>query len=165
MDPVAAVVAAENGRVLFLGKITDVARKTQAGFVRGDLFLTEIVSTGNSQDDEKDDKQAASPRVCKLHFQNEFLACEVDGSPTALVPDLISVLESDTGRAIGTEELKYGLRATVIVIPCSPLLCTPQALAVVGPRAFGINMDFADGQVGVYKEPVSVCVGRAGAKL
>ena len=26
----------------------------------------------------------------------------------ALVPDLISVLESETGRAIGTEELKYG---------------------------------------------------------
>ena len=30
----------------------------------------------------------------------------------ALVPDLISVLESETGRAIGTEELKYGERRT-----------------------------------------------------
>ena len=26
------------------------------------------------------------------------------------MPDLISVLESETGRAIGTEELKYGKR-------------------------------------------------------
>ena len=30
------------------------------------------------------------------------------GQVIALVPDLISVLESETGRAIGTEELKYG---------------------------------------------------------
>ena len=32
------------------------------------------------------------------------------GEVIALVPDLISVLESETGRAIGTEELKYGKR-------------------------------------------------------
>ena len=46
-----------------------------------------------------------SPLVCKLHFQNEFLACELaaeaagkgGGGVLALVPDLISVLESETG--------------------------------------------------------------------
>ena len=32
----------------------------------------------------------------------QFLTCELDGEVVALVPDLISVLESETGRAIGT---------------------------------------------------------------
>ena len=47
-DPVQAVVAAENGRILFSGKIVDVTRKTAAGFVRGDLFLAEILATPSS---------------------------------------------------------------------------------------------------------------------
>eukprot|EP01046_Picozoa_sp_COSAG06_P068006 COSAG06_NODE_17882_length_916_cov_0.864137_3_plen_93_part_01 len=68
------------------------------------------------------------------HAENEYLTCEVvSGEIVALVPDLISVLESETGRAVGTEELKYGLRVSVIAIPCSPLLCSPPALEVVGP--------------------------------
>ena len=35
------------------------------------------------------------------------------------MPDLISVLESETGRAIGTEELKYGERRTYTQHPHS----------------------------------------------
>ena len=77
----------------------------------------------------------------------------------ALVPDLISVLESETGRAVGTEELKYGLRVSVIAIPCSPLLCSPQALEVVGPTAFGLADKFEVGTVGQYREPVSAFSG------
>jgi hypothetical protein len=45
-----------------------------------------------------------APLVCKLHFQNEYLTCEMmpdtlgsGGEVLALVPDLISVLESETG--------------------------------------------------------------------
>jgi DUF917 family protein len=76
-----------------------------------------------------------------------------------LVPDLISVLESETGRAVGTEELKYGLRVSVIAIPCSPLLCSPQALEVVGPSAFGLETAFEPGQVGDYREPASAFSG------
>eukprot|EP01047_Picozoa_sp_COSAG01_P078820 COSAG01_NODE_14710_length_1419_cov_1.951515_2_plen_99_part_00 len=98
-----------------------------------------------------------------MHFQNEFLTCEVASSVLALVPDLIVVLESETGRAIGTEELKYGLRASVIAIPCSPLLCTSQALAVVGPRAFGLELDYKPGQVGEYQTPRPIV--DVGAKL
>ena len=74
--------------------------------------------------------------LARLLQQNEFLTCELgvsrkqhclcgrwrlagteaagwaQGEVIALVPDLISVLESETGRAIGTEELKYGERRT-----------------------------------------------------
>ena len=151
-DPVQAVVAAENGRILFSGKIVDVTRKTAAGFVRGDLFLAEILANG------------APGRECALHFQNEYLTCELDGEVVALVPDLISVLETETGRAIGTEELKYGLRVSVIAIPCSPLLCTPAALEVVGPSAFGLGLAFVPGQVGDYR-PSRPAIDVAAAKL
>jgi hypothetical protein len=39
--------------------------------------------------------------------------------------------------------LRYGQRVAVIALPCHPLLRTPEALAVVGPRAFGLeNVQF-----------------------
>ena len=97
--------------------------------------------------------------VLTTHAENEYLTCEVSGQIVALVPDLISVLESETGRAVGTEELKYGLRVSVIAIPCSPLLCSPQALEVVGPSAFGLETAFEPGQVGDYREPASAFSG------
>ena len=63
-DPVSAVVKAENGRIFFSGKIADVTRKTAAGFVRGDLILTELLLAGGA---EQGGKKPA--RECKLHFR------------------------------------------------------------------------------------------------
>eukprot|EP01046_Picozoa_sp_COSAG06_P068005 COSAG06_NODE_17882_length_916_cov_0.864137_2_plen_77_part_00 len=62
-DPVSAVVKAENGRIVFSGKIADVTRKTAAGFVRGDLILTELLAGGAEQGGKK------PARECKLHFR------------------------------------------------------------------------------------------------
>lgn len=56
-------------------------------------------------------------------------------SPVMHVPGLL--LSSAAGLPIATEELRYGLRAAVLGLPAHPLLTTPEALAVVGPAAFG----------------------------
>ena len=49
--------------------------------------------------------------------------------------------------------LLSGLRVSVIAIPCSPLLTTPEALEVVGPRAFGLETPWEAGRVGEYSPP------------
>jgi DUF917 family protein len=59
-----------------------------------------------------------------------------------MVPDLICIVDSETGRAIGTEELRYGLRIDVLSMPAPVLLRSEIALAAVGPRAFGYDFDF-----------------------
>ncbi len=61
----------------------------------------------------------------------------VDGEPKVVVPDLIMNLELDTGEPITTEMLRYGLKLAVIGIPAHDLMKTPEALKVVGPKAFG----------------------------
>jgi DUF917 family protein len=35
--------------------------------------------------------------------------------------------------------LRYGQRVAVVALPCHPLLRTPQALEVVGPKGFGLE--------------------------
>ncbi len=127
-DPVAAVVEALHGRPLFTGKVVDVRRRTTGGFARGTARLA-----GTGGDDG---------HVLELEFQNEHLVARHDGRVVASVPDLICVLESDTGEPITTEGLRYGFRVSVVGAPCDPRWRTPAGLALVGPRYFGYDHDF-----------------------
>ena len=61
----------------------------------------------------------------------------------ASVPDLITVLDSETADAIATERVKYGQRVTVIAMACDPIWRTPPGLQMAGPRAFGYDFDYA----------------------
>ena len=136
-DPVAAVLECENGTLLFAGKICDLERGTGGGFSRGRFTVQGLGAAGDERLD--------------VDFQNENLIARREGTAVATVPDLISVLESDTGRPVSTEELRFGQRISVIGIPCAPILRTPQALAVLGPHAFGYDEDFDP--VGEYVRP------------
>jgi DUF917 family protein len=57
-------------------------------------------------------------------------------------PDLLTLLEIETGRAITTERVHYGERVSALAIPCPAIMRTPEALAVWGPRAFGFEFDY-----------------------
>lgn len=127
-DPIAAVLAREGGLKLFRGKVADVSRRTTEGFLRGHADL-----------DGLDEDAGARFR---LDFQNEFSVGWRDGSPVVMTPDLICVLDSVSGEAIGTETLRYGQRVTVLALPAPPVLLSPRGLELVGPRAFGYDLDF-----------------------
>ena len=91
-----------------------------------------------------------------VSFQNENLLVEqviVGGTRQLLAstPDLISLIDPESEKPIPTEEVRYGLRVSVIVLPCSPLLTHDKALAVVSPQAFGYS-DHVYKPVGVYKQ-------------
>jgi DUF917 family protein len=62
----------------------------------------------------------------------------LDGEVRALVPDLITILDCETAETIVTERLKYGQRVKVVGASAPRALCTPGALAVLGPDAFGL---------------------------
>ena len=127
-DPIAAVLRQEAGRLLFRGKVADVARRTTEGFLRGHADLDGL--DGNAG------------QGFQLDFQNEFTIGRHDGRPVVMTPDLICVLDSVSGDAVGTETLRYGQRVTVLALPAPPVLLTPRGLDLVGPRAFGYDLDF-----------------------
>ena len=57
-------------------------------------------------------------------------------------PDLITLLDADTGYPVTTEEFQYGLRVVVVAMAADAKLKTEQALRVVGPRAFRLQTDY-----------------------
>ena len=117
------VVASTGGKLFFTGKVTDIRRELVGGFARGHANLTGVGDWAGSE--------------ARLAIQNENLVLWVDGVPVIMVPDLIINLELDTGEPITTEILRYGQRIAVIGLPVHDLMKTPQALEIVGPRAFG----------------------------
>ncbi len=127
-DPIVATLRRLNGYRLFDGKISDVVRRTETGFAAGE---TRIESTGPDPGS-----------TLTIRFQNEHLIAVRDGRVLASVPDLIIILDTDTGEPITTEELRYGFRVSVIAAPCDFRWRTSEGLALVGPRAFGYDLDY-----------------------
>lgn len=127
-DPIAALLAQQNGRLLFRGKVSDVERRATEGHLRGTCRFEGL---------DGDRGQAYA-----LEFQNEFLVGRRDGTIEVTTPDLICVLDSVSGEAVGTERLRYGQRVTVIALPAPALFLTPKGLEHTAPRAFGLDFDF-----------------------
>jgi DUF917 family protein len=123
-NPVDAALSVAGGQRLFHGKIVDVERRLLGGFARGVLQLE-----GSGVD---------AGRALRIDFQNENLIARTDdGEILAVVPDLICLVDEDSAEPITTEIVRYGLRVVVLGIPAPEMLKTPEALRVIGPRAFG----------------------------
>jgi len=127
-DPVAALIAEIGAFRLISGKVLDVERQTRSGFVRGS-----VVVEGLGPD---------AGRLIRLELQNENLVALELGRVLASVPDLITVLDTETADAIATERIRYGQRVTVIAFACDPVWRTERGIAAAGPRAFGYDFDF-----------------------
>ncbi|WP_435064138.1 DUF917 domain-containing protein [Halobaculum sp. EA56] len=140
-DPVAAIRSATansiygDARTLFEGKIVDVRRRTEGGFVVGTV---EIDGLGPDDGTEM-----------TIEFQNENLGARVraagsddPGEWVATVPDLITVLDRETGDPVRTEALRYGARVQVLGIPTPEIMRTDAALDVWGPETFGLDTQF-----------------------
>ena len=78
--------------------------------------------------------RAESARWMERIAQNEFAAAWRDGEVVDTTPDIICVMDSISGEAIGTEMIRYGQRVSVIVLPTPNLFLTHKGLAATGPR-------------------------------
>src|SRR5262245_19855429 len=127
-DPVLALVREIHAARLIGGTVVDVERRTSAGFVRGSATIEGL------------DEDAG--RTLRLEIQNENLVALEGDRTLAMVPDIITVLDSQTAEAISTERLRYGQRVAVIAFPCDPIWRTARGLELAGPRHFGYAVDY-----------------------
>lgn len=127
-DPVAAIRDAFDASDLIAGKVTELERRTGGGFVRGSLVIEGL----------GDDRG----RSVRIDIQNENLIATEGDRVLASVPDLITLVDSQTGTAVATEELAHGMRVSALGWAADPLWRTERGLLTVGPRAFGYDLDY-----------------------
>lgn len=139
-----ALIQQLNAYPLFSGKISDVNRRTVGGFARGEAVLDGVEDNAG--------------QVCRIQFQNEFLIAHKGDEVIASTPDLITILDADTGEPVTTESLRFGFRVVVLGIPCDAQWRSPEGLALVGPRYFGYDIDY----VPVEERPAGVSGEKGG---
>jgi DUF917 family protein len=127
-EPVADIADELGAAVLLSGKVVDIDRNTAGGFTRGSVTIDGI----------GDDRG----RLVRVEIQNENLVVIEDGAVIVSVPDLVSILDSETGEAISTEMLRFGQRVSVLAWPCDPLWRTPRGIELAGPLAFGYDFNY-----------------------
>lgn len=114
-------------RRLFEGRIVDVTRETRDGW-----HWAQVLLSGSP---------GGEPEF-SLEIQNEILVARRQGRIVATVPDIITVVDSESAEPLPAERLSYGQRVNVIGYSADPMVRRPEAVAVIGPRAFGFDFDF-----------------------
>ena len=106
----------------------DVFRRMRKGYLTGKLVIQSI------------DCEEQSEFV--IEFQNEYLVGYHNKKLVASVPELICLLDSSTGHAIGSETVRYGQRVSVILLRSSQVFLSDAGLCCSGPTAFGYDFKF-----------------------
>jgi len=117
---------------VFKGKIVDIRREFGAETTKG-FTLGKVIMEGIDR---------YRGQKAELDFQNEWLILRVDGEVRCLPPDLIAILDSETGEPIRTDIMKYGYRGTIVLIPAHERMRTGRGIELFGPRHFGYELDY-----------------------
>jgi DUF917 family protein len=125
-----ALSDALGGTILVRGVVVELERRSRDG--RAEASATVAGTDGDRG------------RRVRLELQSEYLLALEDGAARAAVPDLICVLATDTGTPIPTELLRLGARVAVVVAPADATWRSPAAQPLVGPAAFGYDIDLRD---------------------
>jgi DUF917 family protein len=112
------------GRIVFTGEVLEVVQHLEEGFARGTLSL-----------------ESADGASMRIDFQSENLVATADGVPVVTVPDLINLIDLDTGLVLQSPDVVAGQQVHVVASPVDPCWHTDAGRALVGPRAFGIDLD------------------------
>ena len=132
-DPVAAVVAAGDGYLLFRGVVKKSDSKGEQGFGWTDALLEGTGTYAGSQ--------------YRIYNKNENMVAWRDGKLDAAAPDLISPLDPKTGWAmrggggvIGS--FLVGQELAIVGFRNHAIWRTPKAIEMLGPRHFGFDEDY-----------------------
>ena len=128
-NPVEAAVMAGKGYLLSEGKVSQTSWKIAGGFTIGELS---IVGEGDYLGQQY-----------RIWYKNENIISWFDEEPDVMVPDLICVLDPETGEAITNPNCQEGMEVAVIGYPASTEVWrSPRGLEVFGPKDFGYEIEY-----------------------
>ena len=127
-DPVTAVVNARQGLLRFRGIVEKHSWQLESGFTVGEITMRGI-------------EEDAGSSYC-IRYKNENIISWKDDQVDVTVPDLIVVLDPDTGMPITNPNCDQEKRVTVLAFPAPQAWRIPAGLAVMGPKFFGYDVEY-----------------------
>jgi uncharacterized protein len=124
IDPIQALINASDAISMGKGTLIDIDQTVKDGFLQG-------VATILNEEGK-----------IKFCYQNEYLLAKNGSSILASTPDILVLLEENSGTPLTSESLRYGLQVNLLVLPAPRIWQTKEGLELVGPRVFGYNIEY-----------------------
>lgn len=127
-DPVQAAIEHTNGWLLFEGEVTGKDWEDREGYMFG---TTHIKGTGDYRSHTLD-----------VWFKNENLVSWLDGEPFVCSPDLVTIVDRETGDGFTNPVIDAGHQVAVVGIKGLEAFRSERGLTAAGPRHFGFDIDY-----------------------
>jgi hypothetical protein len=127
-DPVDAAARALDGWTLFRGRVARKEWESRDGYMFGSTTVE-----GDGPD---------RGRTLRIWFKNENHVTWRDGRPWVLSPDLVMLLDAASGEPYTNTQLLEGTRVGVLGARADGKLRTPRAVASLGPRHYGHDLEY-----------------------
>jgi DUF917 family protein len=128
-DPVQAVIQVlDYAWILFRGTVINREWESREGYMWGEH---EVGGEG-----------AFSGQLFKLWFKNENHATWLNGEFYVARPDIIEVVDTDTGEPLVNTHISTGQRVTIVGIKRRPQFDNASGLAILGPAHWGFEEKF-----------------------
>jgi len=129
-DPLEAVEEAAGGRLIFQGVVESFQREGRGGFLWGETLLRGVGDYAH--------------RRMRIWFKNENLISWLDDQPYVTCPDLITLLDPQTGYALSNfgDDIRPGRGVAVLAIEAPEIWRTPRGLELLTPGYFGFDIPY-----------------------
>jgi len=127
-DPVDKIVEALNGWLLFRGKVTGKDWEDREGYYWGTHTIT---GTGDFSGHE-----------FKIWFKNENHISWFDDKPYVTSPDMLIVVNAETGEPYSNAQIEVGHQVAVVGLRAVEQFRSQKGINILGPRHFGFDIDY-----------------------
>lgn len=131
-DPIATIAHELDGWVVFEGTVARREWESRDGYMIGTTVLTGSRTCANHQ--------------MRLWFKNENHIAWLDERPWVMSPDLIMIVDRQSGEPFTNTDLSDGHDVAVLVASAPELLRTPAALAVLSPSHYGFDVPYVSAE-------------------
>ena len=127
-DPVQAAIAFTEGWLLFEGEVTGKDWEDREGYMIGTVH---IKGSGRY-----------AGHTLDVWFKNENHVSWLDGQPYVCSPDLVVIVDRETGEGFTNTVIDAGARVAVIGVKGLEAFRSERGLEGAGPRHFGFDIDY-----------------------
>ncbi|MFK7753156.1 MAG: DUF917 domain-containing protein [Sedimentitalea sp.] len=128
-DVAQAIAQTGGGAVMFLGEIDDCDWRTEDGFTLGSISIS--------------GRKAHLGQTYRISLKNENLVGWLNDDVHATIPDLICLIDTETGLPVSNPDYSTGMQVAVVILPAPAQFKTKPGLAAFGPAYVGLNQPFA----------------------
>ena len=127
-DVASEIAIDTDGYLLFRGLVKQSESVIRDGFTVGHIVVDGLAEYEAHQ--------------YRIAFKNENIIGWYDDEPDVVAPDLISVLDVESGHAVTNPNAHVGMRVAILGWSSDPIWRSPRGLVVLGPSHFGLDAEY-----------------------